>query len=126
MVLGVASLDLALVQHRGAVLGERSGRLIQAVWRVVQVAENDRQVAVTVRDEVRGQLCQCGPGGVDERRPQREVLDRVSGEHHLGERHQMGAPLGRLGSPLADRPRVATQIADGRVDLGQGQSHLRH
>ena len=38
----------------------------------------------------------------------------------------MGALLGRLGGPLADGLRVATQVADGRVDLGQGQSHLRH
>ena len=38
----------------------------------------------------------------------------------------MSALLGRLGRPLADCQRIAAQIADSRVDLGQGQPHLRH
>jgi hypothetical protein len=65
VVLGIASLDLALVQHCGTVLGKWSGHLTgrfdRYVGPVVQVAENDREVAESVRDEVGGQLNQCGP-----------------------------------------------------------------
>src|SRR5664280_1871077 len=38
----------------------------------------------------------------------------------------MGARSSCLLSPLADRLCVAAQVADSGVDLGQGQSHLRH
>src|SRR5450756_172638 len=73
VVLCITSLDLAVVQHRGAVLGEWSGDLTgrpgREVWRAAQVADNDREVAETVRGEVGGKLEERRSRRVDERGP---------------------------------------------------------
>ena len=126
VMLGIARLHLALVQHRGAVLGQWPVRRVRQVGRAVKVADDDGQVAVAIRGQRRGQLVQGVPGGLDEGRVQRQVLHGIPGEHHLRERDQVGAGGRGLVRPLANCSRVATQVADGWVDLGQGQSHLRH
>ena len=128
MVLGVAGLDPALVQDAGAVLRQHVRRVAAggAGAGVVEVADDHRQGAQAVGGEVGRELLERGPRGVDERRPQREVLHGVAGQHHLGKGHQVRATLGGLCRPPADHRRVAGQVPHRRVDLGQGESQLRH
>ena len=101
VVLRVARDDAAAVQDGGAVLGQLPARVgVDGTGRrAVEVADDHRQVAEPVGVEVCGEPGQRRPGRVDERRAQREVLDRVAGQRHLGEGHQVGAGLRGLGGP---------------------------
>ena len=70
-----------------------------------------------------GQLHDRRPVGGDEVSLQVEVLGRVAGQAELREDGQLGA-LGRGAvDPLGDLPRVAVDVADRRVDLGEGYAH---
>jgi hypothetical protein len=73
------------------------------------------------RERVQGRL-----GRGHERLPEDEVLHRVAGHHQLREGDQVGVRLGRLAGPAADEGDVASQVADGRVDLGQGYAQCGH
>ena len=63
---------------------------------------------------------------LDERAPQHQIFGRVAGEHHLGEGDEMRAALGRVLRPGDDVVCVAVEVADDRVDLGEGEAQLRH
>ncbi len=58
--------------------------------------------------------------------PKREILDRIPGEHHLGERREFDALRSALRDAGANLPSVTGEIADLRVDLGQGDSNDGH
>jgi hypothetical protein len=54
-----------------------------------------------------------------------EVLGRVAGDAELGKDDQLGPRLTGADDPLRHLGGVAVDVADGGVDLGQGQAHLR-
>ena len=59
----------------------------------------------------------------DERRSQEQVLGRVAGDGELGQEHDVGALVARLGKSGENALAVAVQVADDRVDLGEGKPH---
>ena len=131
VVLGVAGHDPAPVQDRRRSSAEaRCGRGRCRAVPASGAVEVARRRPAGRRGRRRPGRRRAAPSAAGEastkRRAQREVLDRVAGEHHLGEGHQVGAALGGRRRPPADRRGVAGEVADGRVDLGQGESQLRH
>jgi hypothetical protein len=124
VVLGEAQGHLAAVQHGRRVL-RRAGRL--AVLRpggrgAVEVADDHRQPAEALVGEARGEGAQGGAGRLHEGRPEGQVLDGVPGQHHLGERHQVRSLPGGVPGPAEDRLGVRVDVADGGVDLVQGEA----
>jgi hypothetical protein len=112
------------VQHGGRV--PRGARRL-AVLRLgrlgpVEVADDHRQLPEPLVGEPRGEFPQGRAGRLHERRPQSQVLDGIPGQHHLRERHQMRSLLGGVPGPADDRLGVPGEIADGRVDLIQGEA----
>jgi hypothetical protein len=68
-----------------------------------------------------------GPDGrLRERPPQRQVLHRVAGEHHLGEYHDPGPARRRPARALHGQLSVSVQVTDRGVDLGHRYPQLRH
>ena len=61
-----------------------------------------------------------GTRGGGERRLAHQVLGRIAGDEQLGEDDEIGALGGRLGARLAQLGGVAGEIADDRIELGQG------
>ncbi len=104
-------------------LAQRGGRGSPAA---AQVADGDGKLAQSLGGEPPGQGVHGLDGGVDEGPAQREVLHRVSGDHHLGKHHQVSPCLGRPARVLDDDPAVSFQVSHSRVDLGHSQSQLCH
>ena len=128
VMLGRGNDDRAAVQHRRGV-ERRSGR--QAHPRrqsrlPVQVAGHHGDVAQAGLGEPGGSLPQRGDRRLYERRAQRQVLDRIAGEHHFGEQDHPGACGGRLRGPADDGGGVAVEVADGGIDLSERDPKLGH
>ena len=58
-------------------------------------------------------------GGL-ERRLEHQVLRRIAGDEELGEEDQVGPERGGAGARLTGAGDVAGDVADGRVELGEG------
>ncbi len=65
-------------------------------------------------------------GRLGERAAQDEILRGVSGEGHLGERHQVGAAVRSALRPSADQVRIGFKISYYGVDLGKRDTQLGH
>ena len=91
----------------------------------VEVADHDGEVAEAFVGQTRPATRRV-PGGVDERGPQREVLDRVAGQPHLGEGDQVGAQVGGPAGQLEDLRGVAVEVTDHRVVLSEREAQLGH
>ena len=65
------------------------------------------------------------PVGLDEMALQVEVLGRVARHAELREDDEAGLLGAGATDPLGDLRRVGVDVADGRVDLGQGYAHWR-
>ena len=106
--LAVDALDVAVGQD-----GER------VVDVVVALGEADQ------RDDAVGILGQPVDGGArvaQEVLLEQQVLRRVAGDRQLGERDELCAGLLGAGDAVADRGFVAGEIADGGVELAQGEA----
>jgi hypothetical protein len=53
---------------------------------------------------------------------EQEVLGRIAGEGELGEQHDLRAGVAGARDVVADLARVALEIADARVDLGERET----
>ena len=125
VVLVVGDHDPAAVQQRERVAGAAAGLRVGAEPRRavrVEVADRDRDVAEAAGGEVRGEAFEGVAGGRDERLAEDQILHRVAGEHHFRERHQVRARVGGAAGPLVHQCGVAREIANRRVDLGQGDA----
>jgi hypothetical protein len=124
VVLGEGQHHLAAVEHGGGVprgargAAEGGGDVLGAV----QVAHDHGHFAQPLDGETARERGQRGAAGLDEGAAQGEVLDRVAGEHHLGERDEVRALGDRVARPLHDGFGVALEVADGGVDLVQGET----
>jgi hypothetical protein len=76
--------------------------------------------------EVGRETFQVVPGRGDERFAERQVFDRVAGEHHLGEAHEMRLLFGRAPDPAVHGGGVTGDVTNRRVDLGEGDPQRRH
>ena len=124
MVLGEVQRDRAAVQYGAGVL-RSAGRAGRTAARRSPNGRGSRRRRAAPRSPPRRAVrerAHGGPGGLDEGRPQREVLDGITGQHHLGERDQMRSLLGGVPGPVHDRLGVRGEIADGRVDLIQSEA----
>jgi hypothetical protein len=91
-----------------------------------QVPDDDDEVAEPFGLQSRRELVDCLLRCGDERRPVRQVLDRVSGQHHLGQHHEMCAALGGIAARREDELGVAVQVAHTGVHLSEGEAQLGH
>ena len=109
--LSIGLPDFAAGDHRDGVGGDGPAHRTADGFRVsdngddpvdlgCQLVEN----ACVRRDEVRSQV---------------QVFGRVAGQREFGEDHELGPRLSRLCDPVGDQRRVAVEVSDRRVDLGQ-------
>ncbi len=99
VVLGLAGDDRAAVDHRDVVLRCVLGDAgcVDDVGLLVEVADHRDEVAAALVLQSYGERFDAGLGGLDQRQAHREVLERIAGQHHLGEHDQVDALLdGRL------------------------------
>jgi hypothetical protein len=82
------------------------------------VADDDVQARAV--GQLGRQLAQGAGAGRHEGRAQQQVLGRVARQRQLGRQHQLGALRMGLAGSLGDQAGIAGQVADGGVDLGQG------
>src|SRR5512132_1644040 len=111
---------IPLVQRRMEALWLKSHGLPHGqIAQLVNITEN------TLRDYFQLYL----EGGMDrlrrlhEARPQQQVLRRVARDRELREDDEVGLLFLRLCQPPSDPLRVAVEIADDGVDLGEREPH---
>ena len=92
--------------------------LAGALWVDVDVAHEQRRPA-----DARGQFVQRTEIVVDEPLFGEQVARRVARDSQFGRGDELCACIGAAAIKFADSRAVATQIADGRVDLGQRDFH---
>src|SRR5262249_22293045 len=78
----------------------------------------------TVRD-LGGQHGQTLPAAGDERRVEQQVARQIAHERQLRRDGQVHAGAGGRACAFGDEPRVAREVADGRVELEKGDFHRR-
>jgi hypothetical protein len=100
---------------------EQHRRVVKAVVDPPQGTDQERRAIV------RGRRRQLLDGGLDlvlEERLQDQVLGRIAADDKLREHDQVGALGRRRRARLEDTRDVAVEVADGRVDLGQGDGEM--
>ena len=97
VVLVVPRDDAAVGDHRRGV-GREVLRQSQALWcgagERVEVADDHHKIAQALVLEAGGEFGYADTGRLDERRAERQVLDRVTVDDHLRHRDHMRAALG--------------------------------
>ena len=129
VVLEVRRVHPTVAQHGERIAGTAAGGRLGADPRRtvgVEVADDHGDVAQPVLGQVAGQRLHGRLRRGHERLTEDEVLDRIAGQHHLREGDQVGAGLGRLAGPAAHQSRVASEVAHGRVYLGEGEAQCGH
>jgi hypothetical protein len=128
MVLVVPRDHAASVDDRRGVRGRVLGcsELVRDVLRAGQVPDDDDEVAEALVIQSRRELVDCLLRCGDERRSVGHVLDRVTGQHHLGEHDEVGIALGSVAARREDELGVAVEVADAGVHLGEGEAQLGH
>ena len=93
---------------------------------VVQVSDQTHQIATSVCIKVPGQGFDGLSRGFLETRSQRQVLNGVARERHLGCDKEIGAGAPSLVSHRSKFTGIASKITNGRVALGQRQTKMGH
>ena len=70
-----------------------------------------------------GERLRLGLGRLHEARPQEQVLGRVARDRELGKDDEIGLLVLGLREPPANPLRVAVEVADDGVDLGEREPH---
>ncbi len=104
-VLAVERLHLAVGHDR-----ERVVDVLDALGRA-----DERDDALGLARDVERRLAR----RLEEVLLEQQVLRRVAGDRELGEEHELGALVAGARDPLADLARVALEVADAGVDLGE-------
>ena len=65
-----------------------------------------------------------GPDRVEKVAAQEQVLGRVPREAELGQEDELGAGIARTPDRLRDQLRVAVDVTDGGIDLGEGEPEM--
>jgi hypothetical protein len=130
---GVSGAEVALVVEHAVV---RQRLLVRSAFHraAAQHAGGvvDLALAVRVTDQrgepvgLAGQVPQRVLAGLQETRPDQQVLRRISAERQLGERHQCRTTGLRLRHQLAHAGRVGGHRTDREIVLGQGQAQRGH
>src|SRR5581483_260546 len=104
--LVIDRLDLAVADERGRV---------EDLTLLIDEADDRRDAARRGDDRFELLEVVAHEGGLQD-----EVFRRIAGEGELGEAHDVGLRFARLVDAADDESRVAGQVADDGVDLGQG------
>ena len=91
-----------------------------------EVTDDDHEVAESLGLESRREIVHRLLRRCDERRSVGQVLDRVSGQHHLGQHHEVSVAGIRFAGRTEDELGVAVQVAHTGVHLGEGEAQLGH
>ena len=91
-----------------------------------EVPDDDDEVAESLGLESRRELVDRLLRRGDEGRSVGQVLDRVSGQHHLRQHHEVSAARGGFAARREDELGVAVQVAHTGVHLGEGEAQLGH
>jgi hypothetical protein len=75
-----------------------------------------------VRGDARGKIFQGFLGRPEEPRDQKEVFRRITRQGEFGENDEVGAGVFRSPDVFGDADRVAGQVADRRIDLGESET----
>ena len=119
--------DDALVQDEGTVGGEtREGAHGAVVRGEANAPDDDDDVAQPRLGQLAGQRRRGRCSGADERGRERQVLDGVARERHLGEHHKTRAAGVRVAGGCDDEGAVVVEGSHGRVDLSQSNSLSEH
>ena len=108
-MLAIDASQLAVREHRA---------------RVCEVALEER--AADERGDPLGRgsdLVERGPGGLEEARPQEQVLGRVARDGELGEDDEVGAGGAGLADRVDDERAVTREVADDGIELGEREPH---
>ena len=92
----------------------------------VEISNYRDKITKTCIEQPSGETIDRDSGGLDEAAPQREIFYRVTGEHHLGEQHEVRTGVGCLLRPVHNKVGVGRDVPDGGVDLGHGNPQMRH
>ena len=112
----VGQVDLA-VDGLHAAVGEHRGGVVDVVGALGEADERDD--ALRVGGDPLDRRARVGQEVLLEQ----QVLGRVAGDRQLGEERELRAGLARARELLADLGLVAGDVADGGVDLGEGDAH---
>ena len=114
--LAEALVDAAAAQRAPRV--EERPSLVGRV-RLGQADEHRRLARQLARERVRARPSCCATKSCAEQQIARQIAD----ERELRRDRQVGAARRRLADGVGDQPRVAGEVADGRVDLQQRDFH---
>ncbi len=116
------------MQHGGRVQrgASRHADALDFASAAVQVADDNGDAVEALGREVTGKLVHRPDGCIDERLTERQVLDRVPGQHHLREDDDARALLRRAHGPLDHFVAIASEVADSGIDLSESDPKLRH
>ena len=101
-----------------AALRQHGGRVVHVLAALGEADDGDDPVRVS------GQALQRGARVGQEVLAQQEILGRIAGQCKLGKQHELGSCRDGLAPARADALRVALDVADGGVQLAEGQAHL--
>ena len=93
--------------------------IVDAALALERRADDDARTAIgRIGDQRLGRPL----AGAQEGRLVDQVFRRIAGDEQLGVEHEVGALAGRIGARLARLGEIAGDIADHRVELGDGDA----
>jgi hypothetical protein len=113
VLLAIGGGDAAVAQHRERVVAPAAVALGKA--------DEDN-----TRANLRGERRELAGAGVEERRAQQQVFRRVAAQRELGCGHQRRAGALALARGRQDRPRIAFEVADRLIELGDRDVHAEN
>ena len=112
----VVRQELLAVDRRDRAVGAHDARVREGLVQPRRADEGDDSLGLA-RDLLDGL-----PRGLDERRPQEQVLGRVAGRGKLGDDDEIRLGGLRLGDGSEDRLPVAVEVSDDRIQLCERDS----
>ncbi len=112
----VGEVDLA-VDRMDCAVGEDGGRVEDVLGPLGEADDRDDVACLS------GKLLEGLAGVREEVLLEQQVLGRVSGQRQLGEHDQLRAGLAGLTQACGDLLGVARDVADGGVQLAEGEAH---
>ena len=114
----VRQVDLVALGDDLAAIGD-DDRIVGAAVALQRRADDDARPAI---GGVGGEVLDGPLAGRQEGRLQHEVLRRIAGDEKFGEQDQVGALAGGIRPRLARLGEIAGDVADDRVQLGDGDA----
>ena len=114
----VRQIDLVALGDDLAAIGDDDG-IVGAALALQRRADDDARAAV---GGIGGKVLRPPARRRQEGRLQHQVLRRIAGDEQLGVEHQVGALAGGIRPRLARLGEIAGDVADSRIELGDGDA----